>query len=523
MTNPGPSVQSTVNVVDLDTANFIGAPALAVHQQAHALMGFNSFAEAAGVTGVNDGTRDDAILLRTAYASAVAAGASSLILPLGVVYLNSAITDVSYPYNYCVKNTVDDFSIVIPAGCTVFMTIAGSLGGNNTAAFLLAGAATVNRARVTGGGRIVHTLPLTANNNCSAVYIPAAGVDCTIDNLTAVGFGSTTVAAFDSSSSFKGTLTRLKTESCYMSVAQSSAQTTASHVISDIDILNAYFQGLTIDSGNNIVTNISVDQSGITPAAGYYGCALNGPVGNTTVCNMKLKGNAAVGGAGETGLKIRNGTAGNTGKVAVFGLVVSGYESGITPQGTRNSILIEGFEVSNFTYGIWKTPFNGVNCNEVTLKDGILDSSVGGSYGLLSGGTAADATQGLYNLNNVQMIGSIGTKFFNTSGNQIGSVINQPLSAMPPLAIQSKYQIVASAASVVATASIDGLTTILTGTTNTALTTPATPVDGQSWNFKLEGALTLTFTGTVAGGNPGAVAAGYSRTLIYDGTAATWV
>lgn len=483
------------------------------------------FASTYGVTGVNSGSRDDAILLRNAMTTIVAAGGKTLVLPVGVVYLNSSVTDASYPYNYCVKNTTDDFTIVIPAGCIVYMTVAGSLGGNNTAAFLMAGAATVNRARCMGGGRIVHTLPLTANNNCSAVYVPSAGVDCVIDNLSAYGFGSTTVAAFDSSSSFKGTLTNLRAESCYIAVAQSSAQTTARHVISNINIIDAYFEGFTCDSGNNIISDVSVDQSAITPAASYYGAALNGPVGNTTITNMKLKGNPAVAGAGETGLKIRNGNSSDTGKIAIFGLVIDGYESGVTPQGTKNAILIDGFEIKNFVYGVWKTAYNAVNCNDVTLRDGILDT---GTYGLLSGGSVSDATQGYYNLDNVQFLGTITTKYYNTSGAQIGFYNNLANAVIPAIAIQSKYQrVVATAASTVtATVGIDDLTLDLVPAGTLATLTvvfPTSAVDGQRFTLRSSQIVTtLTVTGTVAG-SPVALTAGYSRTFIYDGTATTWM
>src|SRR6267378_6149858 len=61
------------------------------------------YASSYGVTGINDGTRDDTPLLQTAYAAAVAGAAKALILPQGDVYFKSYTADSSPPYSYVIR------------------------------------------------------------------------------------------------------------------------------------------------------------------------------------------------------------------------------------------------------------------------------------------------------------------------------------------------------------------------------------------------------------------------------------
>lgn len=489
----------------------------------------NRYCMDAGVTGINDGTRDDAPGLATAYAAAVAAGSLCLVLPVGKIYIKSRTTDAVYPYDYVIRNTVNNFVFVIPNGCEVHVTDAGPSSATYASVIQLAGAAAVTGAKAVGGGRFVHDLGYAANN-WGAVYAPAACVDCKIDNLHAEEFGSTNLAAFDSSASSKGTLSNLKTIHCFKSIAQSSTQAggtpeSRGHRIFNLDIKNHVFAGLICNGIRNSIQNVTVDCSAITPvnssAAIMLGGSSNGVTatasGGTTLTNLRLIGNPVTGSAG---ILIQNGVSTDTLPVTIKNIVIAGYETGIAPGGMAGALSIDGLYIQGFTYGIWKTALNSVNCTQTVIKNATITSSLGTAYGLLGGGGVTDAAQGTYLLENVTIVATT-AKYWNTVPT-IASAVN--CTPMPLISQLTSYQrSTASSGTVTANVGINGLTLLLTAAATTlTVVFPTSPIDGQVFRLRSEAAVTtLTVTGTVAG-SPVTLAAGYDRTFIYDNTATTW-
>lgn len=411
-------IYSTIQQPDFPA---IGGPGVGIgsHAAAHAAMGFNTYAAVYGVTGVNDGSRDDAPLLQAAYRAAISAGAKVLILPVGDVYIKSRTIDASYPYDYVIRNSVDNFVFVVPFGCTIWVTDAGPVS-NYAAVFQLGDGRSVNNvtifpvknASIVGGGRFIHTLGY-AVNNWGAAYAPASCDGAVIDNLRAEEFGSHNLAAFDSSSSFTGRLSNLRTHRCYKGVVQSSSASTCKHEIYNIRAIDSFFAGVLCSSWQNEIENIEIDNSAITALASSYGLGLVGNPGKTTGINIRIKGNAAV--AGGAGLLMSNAAGTDTSRIDFKSLIIEGCETSISAQGVPNDITVNGFYFTGFTYGVWKTAVGSVHCKNFTLEHGTLDSAVSSNFGLLSGGGTGDVAEGLYFLNDVKII-NVNTKYWNTGG-----------------------------------------------------------------------------------------------------------
>lgn len=362
--------------------------------------------------GVNDGSRDDAPLLAAAYAAALAAGVKTLVLPVGDIYIKSRTTDTSYPYDYVVRVTTDDFTIVVPYGCTIYVTDAGP-ASNFATVFQLSDASTRSRNQIIGGGKFVHTLGY-ASNRWAAVIAPTASADCVMDNLVATGFGAPGCAAFDSSSANKGTMSNLKAVSCYNGIIQSSAQATANHKLHNLSAINCYNLGVGTSAGNNLLNNITVDSSAITTLANFTALSCLGLSGNTHIKNVWLKNGDAVGSGTSQGVILRNSSVSNKGSQSIDGLVVDGFATAVGIQGNNANPVIANFTLKNFTYGLWKSSSSSIHCADLTLRDGQFDT---GTFGFLSGDGGGDTVlEGLTFMDNVSFVGTIGTIYKPTSG-----------------------------------------------------------------------------------------------------------
>ncbi len=499
-----------------------------------------------GVTGINDGTRDDAPLLAIAYSAAVAAGSKSLVLPVGNVYVNARIPDASYPFDYVVRILVDDFTIVVPPGCLIHdLNVGGGTAGTYLDIFQVGGgnATAVKRSGVLGGGKFIHATPGAGNNFSSAVHLTSTSDQCFIDNLSADGLASQGDGVFDNSSANRASMSRLSVKNCVQGVMQSSTSATVKATISDITVLDykgtgsvpgtglaIYGYDVTL-SGKIITDNTSNTAStvachaidinsasllGILNAGGAtIRCIGPGPVGHTQL-GIFINGNSLTGTA-----------------PLVFGdVALTAFDNPVLLSGVTKDVHSESLTIENATFAVERVSSNAACTGDLSINNLDISNVYQGLYAgsnaqtgkvILgktkialfsgSGGTTIDA-----NTNTIIPLGPV--KRVDYAGG--GSPIN---STAIPIANRGDYQrSVASSGTVTATAGIAGLTLLLTAAA-TALTVvfPTSPVDGQSFRLRsINVVTTLTVTGTVAG-SPAALTAGYDRTFVYDSTAATWI
>lgn len=495
-------------------------------------MGFNMFCFNAGVTGVNDGSRDDAPLLRAAYAAAVAAGAKSMVLPRGVVYVYSRIIDAVYPFSYVVRVTVDDFTVVVPEGCLIIDKNSSDGGGLQTLdIFQFTG----TRSGITGGGHFTHISPGVNNNFTCAAHITNPAQECFITNLSAYGLANQGSGVFDDSSDHGALLANLYVEKCFFGVSQqNSGGAIHSRGTLSGSIVVRDFQGDAISSGGLDIQcdTLTADNEGFGHDALDPGClVLNGQFRNVNIVNLALIGSSTT------------ATGGRGLHYAPYAFLVGG-QINVVNAVIRNQPVA----IWSDTSGLAGAPIINLNFDNLSISGCSVAHKRSGTFARLrikklavddfSSGFLCDvASSGDLYLDGVSVTNMrAGGKLFPTTNapaayimqcdNLTSDAVNDAhfANSRPPISLLKRYQRVASAASVSATSDIDRLTTILTGTTNTALTPPTNPFDGQIWTWKLEGALTLTYAGaTVAGGNPGAQLAGASKTLTYVAAIASWV
>jgi hypothetical protein len=486
----------------------------------------------AGVTGVNDGSRDDAPLLRAAYASAVAAGAKCLILPVGDVYLKSYAGSAAYPGYYSYQINVSDFITVIPPGCRVHVTYTDNGSGNNVVdAFQISGAGVgseISRSGVLNFGTILHDTPgmtgTTPNNYACAYHASAYTKDCFYDGGGSVfGFMCTAYGCIDNSSSFNGRISNANVIQCYQGPTQSSSQTTTQGVLENIKVKDFYKVGVQANGNNVRLSGISVfSGTDVAMAASATAIDITATAKNIVINGFEVVGPNATGastGNSRYGINIHPSvyTAG-AGPVIGDGTII-GMDWGIIMSGVVDTQRIANIDMRSCSRGISKAALSGNNCGDTFLSNVRIDDAV---YALDVNFNGA-ATQGLYHGSNVQLTNTRGGgATFNNNGKIVGFWNG---SAPPvPMINDNLIQRVASAASVTATAGVDQLTTLLTGTTNTALTPPANPFDGQRWTLRSEGAIaTFSFASGTFAGAPSSLTAGYSRAFVYSSAITSWI
>jgi hypothetical protein len=216
-----------------------------------------------GVTGVNNGSRDDTPLLQTAYAAAVATGANALILPQGDVYCKSYTRDSNYPYSYVIRCAANDFKIIVPDGCTVHCTVIDDgQGGANPSNYWSLFQFTGQRSGITGGGHFVHATPgysgAMPNNYVSASHLAASSSDCYQINLSADGFVPP-IGVFDNSSSYGGLQALLRVRTCQRGVIQSSAAPTTRPFMFGCQVSDYYAYGIGFQGNRIYAGNLRVD------------------------------------------------------------------------------------------------------------------------------------------------------------------------------------------------------------------------------------------------------------------------
>lgn len=493
-----------------------------------AIANYAGYAQDAGITGINDGSRDDAPLLRAAYAAAVAAGSSCLALPLGKVYIKSRVVDAVYPYDYALRVTASNFTIIVPKGCEIIDTVTTAAAGQAGANDIFQFSGSCVGSGICGGGKFSHASPGYGNNVSCAVHIDSSTDDCFAYDLSADGLACTAYGTFDNSSGFRGTLGRLKVEDCAWGAAQTSAASTVRGRMFDIAVKNFRTNGVLLSGYDNQCDNITCDNEGsgfdATQNAGF--AHSGGSVRSLLVTNLRVNGDTSNAGAG-SGILI-NSTPVVGGQVVFSETYARWFNTGAYLIGTgaldvtfnnptwsenTNMILRQGACGRVYLKGHVRADryFNGILCAAGSSGDFYIDdvssTRMQGSGKLFP--TTNSPSAYVMQLNNLYSDLSNDTNMANSS---------------LPISLNKRIQRVASAASVTATAAINGLVTILTGTTNTAMTPPANPIDGQTWTLRSTGAIaTFSFaTGTFAGA-PSALTAGYERTFVWDATGATWL
>lgn len=516
-----PDERSVIDLVG-DAADITAPQVLAFLSGAN-----NSYAQQAGVTGINDGSRDDAPLLAVAYAAAVAAGADSFILPRGKIYINSFPTVSTYAFSpSCVVEVlVSNFKIIIPEGCVIHCTALGISGSSNSSTIFQINSLTTNaNSSIEGGGVFIHDTPgytgATPNNFVNAALLCANTDNCKIDNLSAYGFGALYFGVFDSSSSNRSQVSNLYAENVGFGPRQSSAASTVRCQMYNLRVKDFYQDAVTWAANNVQVSNAFVQQ---TVSAGGTSVGNSNGGEFCEVSNIKIIGKDGTYPA--FGYVLQQGNASPTGTTHLNGFDIQNCGMGALLLGARNKPVLENGRIRGSSYGVWKSKNGSIHCSDTVLNN-VDISNV--AYCLLAtdknNPATTDAVENLFNLSNVTMQANSGV-IYNTS-----AVVGAQSNVSPGIGIANNaliQRVVATAASTVtATAGIGGLSLLLVPAATLATLTvvfPTAPVDGQQFRLRsTQIVTTLTVTGTVAG-SPTALTAGYDRTFIYDGTAATWL
>lgn len=488
------------------------------------------YASTNGVTGVNDGSRDDAPLLKAAYLAAIAAGAKSLILPTGVVYLKSYTQDASYPYSYVVRCAANDFSVIVPQGCIVYCTVVDDgQGGTVASKYWSLFQFTGSRSGIKGGGQFIHTVPgyttTTPNNYAACVHLTSPSVDCFASNLTEDGFVAC-IGVFDNSSSTGGTL-----ESLRMRTSQYGAVQSATGNVGAI-MRNCWATNTNIAfsiAGENVLAgNLKADyQSAVTNGKGFTGLFINGQSRGLSISGIQVVGpyTAAGGGAYScVGIKVQDSTWVAGLPIEISDYELAGLDNGVVINGAANITIFNNGAFRNISLMFDKGSISGHHSVD-TYVNGLIGNTV--TYGFTEGGVGPSGvapTEGLIYLDG-------GVRITNTSNPYFASfqiVPNGAVYPIVPFANRADVQRVVptTGSTVTATVGVDKLTLLLVPAATLATLTvvfPTSMLDGQTFRLKSAQIVsTLTVTGTVAG-SPSALTAGYDRTFIYDSTAATWL
>lgn len=313
------------------------------------------YAKRYGVTGINDGSRDDAPLIRTAYAEAVAAGASALVLPVGDVWMKTydgtADSQTVYPYYTMLRIAASNFSIIVPEGCTVHIDETLSYAGGSSptySCFCIYNASTAKYSKITGGGHFKHEGNTT--NRVMPAYITALTDDCEISNLSAENFYPQAVGVFDCSTSYQGRLLNLKVLGCFAGVLQSSGTSTTAVEIRNIWVKNYKKYGVGMAGANNTVSQIIADNSEYATAQGLVatnaGLYIQNRASGHRISDVTVTGSDITAGADARAVLIDGNVTGISDPITIRGLKASGVYHVFKSQGIAVPVEISDVQVS---------------------------------------------------------------------------------------------------------------------------------------------------------------------------------
>jgi hypothetical protein len=481
-----------------------------------------------GVTGINNGSRDDTPLLQTAYAAAIANGATALILPQGDVYFKSYTRDSNYPYSYVIRCAANDFKIIVPDGCTVHCTVVDDGQGGATATnywslFQFTG----SRSGITGGGHFVHASPgysgSTPNNYVAASHLTSSSNNCYQINLSADGFVPP-IGVFDNSSSYTGLQSLLRVRTCQCGVIQSSGATTTRPFMFGCQVSDYYSYGigfagtrvlaglLRVDDvdGFSASSSIALGLWGICQAINISGVTLVGPYTTAQKANSRR------------GIKLTPSVFTLGSPISISNYDIEGFDLALHFAGVVNPQILTNGNVRTCGYVIDKDFSSGYHCADTYFNGLVADTVVNG---FAQNFTSGAATEGVFHLNGGVRVTNASSTVYRTTGSIVASGEVYPV---PPLADNYRLQLVVpmSGSTVAATAGIDQLTLQLTPggpLGSLSVQWPTSPTDGQSFTLKCSQSVSaLTVIGSVAGA-PSALSAGYARTFLWDSASSSWV
>ena len=379
-----------------------------------ALGGNMFYAANYGVDGINSGTRDDTPLLVSCYNAAVAAGANGMILPNGNVHIKSYTLDGTYPFSYCIRITADDFHIVIPPGCTVWIDVTDDgQGGHNPTTHWFdvfqfgthTGVSPGHPARsgISGGGSFKATNGGGyATCYASAVIMAADSSDCYARNLTADGLGGGAAAAFDTSTSNSSFFSQLRVRKCNFGIIQSSGGN-PSVTFSDCQVEDAYTYAYQFAGSNTLGTNLKHSDTGYyqsqnwTGGAGYISAGAGLSTAGTTLTVTTLGSGVRIGqtlsGSGITAGTIVISGSGTSWQVSISQASTSAPTpeniSGFMIQTTSGMLLskygcvLNGFQTQGPYIGAVQTlnTFTGTGTGSVTYTN--IGATGGNGTGLV--------------------------------------------------------------------------------------------------------------------------------------------
>ncbi len=489
----------------------------------YAANGSNAYyAVDSGVTGVNDGSRDDTPLLQDAYAAAVAAGLNVLILPKGSVYLKTYTADASYPFSYVVRCAADDFTVVVPEGCVIHSTpVDDGQGGATASSYWSLFQFTGDRSGITGGGAFIHDTPgytgATPNNYCCVCHHTASSDDGFQTNLSAEGF-TPCIGVFDNSSNTKGLQARLRVRNCQYGVVNSAAST--SGMMLDCWVTDHKADALAFAGENFYAANLKANNPTYTTGTGLH---ISGPCRGIVVDGVQISSTGTYNSAGSRKGIIVSGSGSAAGApIVISNYLIYGVEYAIEVNGCLSTQIFTAGSVYKTKWLFNKNAAYGYHSVD-TFVNGLIVGTIG--YGFLQNATASAVTEGLWYLDgNIRVTGINNSLVITTN-----SIVPNGY-VYPPIPIANRYDVQrvvpAAGDTVTATVGVEGLTLLLVPAGTLATLTvvfPTSMVSGQTFRLRsTQVVTTLTVTGTVAG-SPAALTAGYDRTFIYDGTAATWV
>lgn len=504
-----------------ERADLAAATSLTQAQVVAAIQGASGgayYAAQNGVTGINDGSRDDAPLLLTAYNAAVAAGAKCLVLPVGTIWLNSFIDVLTYPNSYVIQVAANDFTVYVPPGCNIRTshTAAPTAASSGIGIFQFTG----QRSGLIFDGTAEHTVPpasVTPTNYWHVGHLAAGSDSCfLVGRGIAKGFSNPYVSVFDNSSTTFGRIQGLRVTDCLLGIVQSSGGTSVSGEITSVRVKNAWQTGVSCAGAVNKISDVIVDNRAITQTGSPSLLAITGPIEQCSAQDIQLFGSPA--GVGQ-GLFVSPTNQSNKSSFQCGTLIVTNTAIGVRLEGVARIPKFKNIHMNNVGRCWYKNP-GQVNNGDAWVDD---FTAAACSYGFKD----TNSSQGRWRLRNCEASQAFLQRMFEDTA--LANVIN-PINVQPAVPIANRIDIqrvVATAGgTVTATTGIDNLTLELVPAGTLATLTvvwPTSPVDGQIFRLRSSQAVTaLTVTGTVAGA-PTALTAGYYREFIYDSTAGTWL
>lgn len=372
------------------------------------------FASAYGVTGINDGTRDDAALMRNCYADAVSKGIKTIVMPAGVVWFNTYTTLGVYPYNYCVQSTVDDFTFICPTfDCVIFTSIPATTNPVTLLQINTPGGSAVTKRNRVIGIRFIHTLG-AASNNCGAVLSAANTDDSHLSFLYAKGFG-VPYGSIDVSSSFNGYMHNIEADSCNYGIGQSSSSTMVRTLMSNLWARNCLLDGIFVNGPNVMLNSVYAENNA------RAGININSFGSGIQLSNFHILGNAKA--AGSIGVIAGQlDSYAPTGNIQISDGMIDGCETALSPRGLQNLCSFDRIKIYNSVYALWAIANGGRHNTDMVVRDVTVDTS---SYGILMGDTAASTAERYLIARNLRML-NVSTPWWNTS-----SVVKQAWQCFP--------------------------------------------------------------------------------------------